>query len=72
VQVALDAVATRRGITRTQAALAHLQRHPSRIVPVIGTTDPHRMAECWASQTVPWEPLDWYEIHIAARGAPLP
>ena len=72
VQAALDALAQRLGCTRSQAALAFLMRHPSRILPVVGSTDPGRIAECAGAARVALDRLDWYRVHLAARGAALP
>ena len=54
--------------------LGWLMRHPARISPVIGTTDPGRIAACAqaAAVAVRMTRLDWYELHVTARGAPLP
>jgi predicted oxidoreductase len=41
----LDAIAKERGVSRTVVALAWLLKHPSKIVPVIGTTRPERIRE---------------------------
>lgn len=51
-----------------------LQRHPAQIVPVIGTTNPERIRACRdAAQREPQlSHEEWYELWVAARGAPLP
>ncbi|MFB0620618.1 hypothetical protein [Streptomyces sp. AGS-58] len=51
-----------------------LQRHPTGITPVVGTTRPERIGAC--GDAVPREPdlthEEWYELWITARGASLP
>ena len=51
-----------------------LQRHPARIAPVIGTTNPARISACRDAVARPpaLTHEEWYELWIAARGAPLP
>ncbi|MYV68806.1 aldo/keto reductase [Streptomyces sp. SID2131] len=51
-----------------------LQRHPARVVPVIGTTSPTRIRSCRDAATT--DPRltheEWYDLWITARGLPLP
>ncbi|WP_417234267.1 aldo/keto reductase [Arthrobacter sp.] len=54
--------------------LGWLMRHPAGIRPVIGTTNPARIAACADAGAVAarMDPDDWYALWIAARGQPLP
>ena len=54
--------------------LAWLQRHPARIEPVIGTTNPARIRACRdaAAGAVTLSHEEWYELWITARGQALP
>ncbi len=67
-------LARRRRTTPETIVLWWLQRHPAGIAPVIGTSRPERIAAC--RDAVHREPEltheEWYELWIAARGAPLP
>lgn len=67
-------IADLHGTTLESVVLAWLQRHPSGIVPVIGTTDPLRIAACAdaAQGRVVLTHEEWFELWIAARGGPLP
>ncbi|MGF1531186.1 MAG: aldo/keto reductase family oxidoreductase [Puniceicoccaceae bacterium] len=67
----LDEVAASQGITRSQTAVAWLLRHPSNIIPVIGSTIPARIGELAAATAVSLSREDWYRILSAARGKPL-
>ncbi|MFJ3503450.1 MULTISPECIES: aldo/keto reductase family oxidoreductase [unclassified Streptomyces] len=51
-----------------------LQRHPARIAPVIGTTNPARIRACRDAATTTPELTheEWYSLWITARGAALP
>jgi predicted oxidoreductase len=53
-------------------ALAWLLKHPSKILPIIGSVRPERIRE--AAQAVQLELTreEWYRLLIAARGEPLP
>ena len=68
----VDEVARGRGATRIGVALAWLLKHPSRILPIIGSVRPERIRE--AAQAVELELTreEWYRLLIAARGEPLP
>jgi len=72
IQAALDEVGEREGRTRTQVTLAWLRRHPSRPVPVVGTTNPERIAESWGAADFELSRIDWFRILIASRGARMP
>ncbi len=67
-------LAARKGTTPETIVLWWLQRHPAGIAPVIGTARPERITAC--RDAVRREPElsheEWYELWIAARGAPLP
>jgi predicted oxidoreductase len=51
-----------------------LQKHPGRIAPVIGSTNPARIRACRGAATEPpaLTHEEWYRLWITARGAPLP
>lgn len=54
--------------------LGWLMRHPVAIRPVVGTTDPARIAACTDAEAVAARMSgdDWYGLWTAARGEPLP
>jgi predicted oxidoreductase len=68
----LDAIAKARGVSRTVVALAWLMKHPSRIVPVVGSTDPARIREATKAAGIELTREEWYRLWVAAAGAPLP
>ena len=55
-----------------QVALAWLMRHPSGIVPVLGTTDPVRVASAAGAAALRMDRQQWYQIWQAATGTPIP
>ncbi|MCX6926778.1 MAG: aldo/keto reductase [Verrucomicrobia bacterium] len=69
---ALDAVAKARGASRTTVALAWLLKHPARIMPIIGTTNPDRIREATNAASLELTREEWYRLLIAARGEPMP
>ena len=69
---ALEAIAKARGTTRTVIALAWLLKHPSKIQPIIGSTNPERIREAAKAPEVDLSREEWYQLLIAARGEPLP
>lgn len=74
VATQVAALAEHHHTTPEAILLAWLQRHPAAIVPVIGTTNPDRIRACAdaAAGKVTLTHDEWYELWIAARGAPLP
>jgi predicted oxidoreductase len=64
----MDAVAAIYGFDRSTLALAWLLKHPSHIIPIVGSADPARIK--WATQADEVEITreDWYRLLIAAQG----
>jgi predicted oxidoreductase len=68
----LSSIAQSRGVDRTTIAIAWLLKHPSGIMPIIGTTNPERLRECAKADEIELTREEWYRLLIAARGEPLP
>lgn len=68
----LDEVAKARGTSRVVIALAWLLKHPSGIVPIVGSSDPQRIREAAKADEVELTRDEWYRLVLAARGEPLP
>jgi predicted oxidoreductase len=47
-------------------AIAWLLHHPARILPVIGTNDPARIATASDALKVPMDRQTWFELYSAA------
>ena len=69
---ALDEIASARGVSRTVIALAWLLKHPSKMIPIIGSNDPQRIREAMRATELDLTRDEWYRLLLAARGAPLP
>lgn len=52
--------------------LAWLLRHPAGLQPIVGTTDPVRLAACCAADEVQLSREEWYALFTAARGGRVP
>ena len=68
----LDETASRYGVPRGVLTLAWLMKHPSGIIPIVGTADPARIREYAKADSVDVEREDWYRIYVAARGEEMP
>ena len=68
----LESVAKAHGVSRTTVALAWLLKHPARIMPIIGTTNPDRIREATKAADLELTREEWYRLLIAARGEPVP
>jgi len=60
-----------RGVTNTAIAIAWLLRHPARMQPIIGTTNPTRVKDSCKASDVKLTRQEWYDIYLAA-GNKLP
>lgn len=70
---ALTKVGARYGVaTPGQIALAWLLRHPSGIIPLVGSNAPEHIAEAAEAAAIELSRKDWYELWIAARGERVP
>ena len=69
---AVDAAATEHGVSRTVISLAWLLKHPSGIVPIVGSNSAEHLRDAAAADAVELSREQWYRILIAARGSPLP
>jgi predicted oxidoreductase len=70
----VTSLAKAKGTSPETVLLWWLQRHPSRIAPVIGSARPERIRACAdaARRDPQLTHEEWYELWITARGAALP
>jgi predicted oxidoreductase len=68
----LDAIARDRGASRAVIALTWLLNHPSKIMPVIGSTQPERIREAAKAVDIELSREEWYRLLTASRGEPVP
>ncbi|MEZ5278136.1 MAG: aldo/keto reductase [Opitutaceae bacterium] len=69
---ALDKAATDYSTDRTNIALAWLLRHPSGILPIVGSANPDRIRSAVSAAEIEMDRDTWYHILRAARGVKLP
>jgi predicted oxidoreductase len=72
IVTALDNLAESRGVSRAVVALAWLMKHPARIQPIVGSTNPDRIREAAKADQVELTREEWYRLLLAALGQPLP
>jgi len=68
----LDAIASDHSTTRIVVALAWLLRHPSKIIPVIGSANPSNIKEAAKADDLDLSRTEWYRLLHAARMKGLP
>ena len=68
----LDILAKELGASRGQVAMAWLLRHPSGIVPIVGSTQPERIRDLAAAAEVKLTHEQWYALLTAALKEDLP
>ena len=59
VNRAMDEVAEKYGISKTTLAIAWILRHPARMQPITGTTNPERLRDCLKASEVTLTREDW-------------
>ncbi len=69
---AMELMARERNVTRAQIAIAWLLKHPSGIMPIIGSADPRNIADLAKATTLELSREDWYGLMEAAAGERLP
>ena len=72
VREVLDLIARDRQTSRAVVALAWLLKHPSRIVPIVGSTDAGRIKELAQASDLDLSRDEWYRLLEAALGQRLP
>jgi len=68
----LDVIAKEYGVSRTVISLAWMLKHPSRIVPIIGSNSPANIQDAARADDIDLTREQWYRILVAARGQALP
>ena len=68
----LRQLAEAKNVTPEAIQLAWLLRHPAGLQPIVGTTDPARLAACCAADGVALSREEWYALFTAARGGRVP
>ena len=69
---ALQRLASTQGVDETAVAIAWLLHHPARIIPVLGTNDPARIARMHDALRVTLDRQTWFELYSLANGADVP
>ena len=72
LQGLMDVLAIKHHCTRAAIALAWLLRHPSKMVPIVGTLSPQRIKEAVKADDVNLSREEWYALFIAAQGVRIP
>ena len=72
VSAAVADLAREKNVSPEAIAIAWLLRHPAKIQPIIGTTNPARIRVACEADGVALTREEWYRLFIAGRGGPLP
>jgi len=68
----LDSIAKKYDVSRTVIALAWLMKHPSGIIPIVGSNNPDNIRDAVHADAIDLTRDEWYRLLIAARGKALP
>ena len=69
---AIDLVARERNVSRAVVAIAWLLRHPSGIMPIIGSTDPNNIKDIAKALDLKLSREEWYSLLEGSLGERLP
>jgi predicted oxidoreductase len=58
--------------SRQNIALSFLLKHPSHVIPIIGTTNPERIKDAALAAEIELSREDWYQLFTTAKNQPLP
>jgi predicted oxidoreductase len=67
----IDALVAEKGVTNSAIAIAWLLRHPAKMQPIVGTTNPGRLRDIAQASAVEMTRQEWYALYLAA-GNKLP
>jgi predicted oxidoreductase len=65
----IEALAEEKGVTNSAIAIAWLLRHPAKMQPIVGTTNPGRVRDIAQASTVEMTRQEWYALYLAAGNA---
>ncbi|MET1414900.1 aldo/keto reductase [Roseibium sp. HPY-6] len=68
----LDEIAAQFGVDRSAVAVAFLLAHPAKLLPVMGTNNPDRIAKISDALKVTLDRETWYRLYEAALGNEVP
>jgi predicted oxidoreductase len=68
----MDSLAKKYGVSRSVLAIAWLLKHPSHIIPIIGSIRPERIVDAVKADSLELSREDWYSILVAGRMQGLP
>lgn len=67
-----EAIAKERGASRAAVTLAWLLKHPAKIIPIIGSTQPGNIKAAARAESLALTREEWYRLLEAARGERVP
>lgn len=62
----INEIADRIGVTNSAIAVAWILRHPAKMQPIIGTTNPLRLKDISKASGIELTRQEWYDIYLAA------
>jgi predicted oxidoreductase len=68
----LDEIAKEHSVSRSVISLAWLLKHPSGIIPIVGSNNPSNIQDAARADDIELSRDQWYRILLAARGNALP
>lgn len=63
---AVNSLAEEKGVTNSAIAIAWLLRHPAKMQPIVGTTNPGRVRDIGRASSIEMTRQEWYALYLAA------
>ena len=72
INLILEQLSKKYEATHNQLLLAWIKKHPSGILPVVGTTNKERLSNALQSVNIALEKEDWFALLVASQGHKVP
>lgn len=72
IHAELETLSNKYNTTKDQLLLAWILRHPSKIYPVVGTTNLKRLIQASLAENIDLELEDWFSLLVASQGHKVP
>lgn len=72
INAILEQLSKKYNATHNQLLLAWIKKHPSGIIPVVGTTNTERLSNAFKSHQIELEKEDWFALLVASQGHKVP
>jgi predicted oxidoreductase len=66
LNIKINEVAQAKGVTNSAVAIAWILRHPAKMQPIVGTTNPQRLKDICRASDITLTREEWYDLYRSA------